>query len=154
MAKRLGHKGVVTIVPFSGGKGVFFVETIEEALSLHNLRFIRIKGGLTVLLRRWSPKKNLVEGKFRGGWIELRGLPFHLWSEVHLKKIMEQWGTVIEIDWRTLKLFDLSKARVRVVMKEQPIIPALIEVLDGGWEFTISVAVAGEEDVRQSREMS
>ena len=155
MAKRLGHKGVVTIVPFSGGKGIFFVETIEEALSLHNLKFIRIKGGLTVLLRRWSPKKNLVvEGKFRGGWIELRGLPFHLWSEVHLKKIMEQWGMVIEIDWRTLKLFDLCKARVRVVMKEQPIIPALIEVLDGGWEFTISVAVAGEEDVRRSREMS
>ena len=53
MAKRLGHKGVVTIVPFSGGKGIFFVETIEEALSLHNLKFIRIKGGLTVLLRRW-----------------------------------------------------------------------------------------------------
>ncbi|KAJ9701346.1 hypothetical protein PVL29_006616 [Vitis rotundifolia] len=90
-AKRLGHKGVVTIVPFSDGKGLFFVETIEEAFSLYDLRFIRIKGGLTVLLRRWSPKENSeVEGKFKGGWIELRGLPFHLWSEVHLKKIMEQ----------------------------------------------------------------
>ena len=33
LAKRLGHKCVVTIVPFSGGKGLFFVETIEEALS-------------------------------------------------------------------------------------------------------------------------
>ncbi|KAJ9701098.1 hypothetical protein PVL29_006446 [Vitis rotundifolia] len=90
MAKRLGHKGVVTIVPFFGGKGLFFVETIEEAFLLHDLRFIRIKGGLTVVLRRWTPKENSeVEGKFRGGWIELRGLPFHLWSEVHLKKIME-----------------------------------------------------------------
>ena len=57
-------------------------------------------------------------GKKTGSEIDLWGLPFHLWSEVHLKKIMEQWGTVIEIDWRTLKLFDLSKARVRVVMKE------------------------------------
>ena len=133
MAKRLGHKGVVTIVPFAGGKGLFFVETLEEAFSLHDSRFIRIKGGITVLLRRWSPKENSkVEGKFREGWIDLRGLPFHLWSEVHLKKIMEQWGTVTEIDWRMLKLFDLSMARVRVVMKERSVLPALIEVLDGG----------------------
>ena len=89
----LGHKGVVTIVPFAEGKGLFFVETLEEALSLHDSRSIRIKGGIRVLLRRWSPKENSeVEGRFKEGWIELRGLPFHLWSEVHLKKIMEQWG--------------------------------------------------------------
>ena len=153
LTKRLGHKGVVTIIPFSGGKGLFFVKTIEEALSLHDLRFIRIRGGPTVLLRRWSPKENsVVEGKFREGWLELRGLPFHLWYEVHLKKIMEQWGTMTEIDWRMIKLFDLSKARVRAVMKERSILPALIEVLDGGWEFTVSVAVAGEEDVREMGE--
>ena len=80
---------MVTIIPFSGGKGLFFVETIEEGLSLQDLRFIWIKGGLIVLLRRWLPKENsVIEGKFREGWIELRGLPFHLWSEVHLKKIM------------------------------------------------------------------
>ena len=133
MAKRLGHKGVVTIVPFAGGKGLFFVETLEEAFSLHDSRFIRIKGGITVLLRRWSPKENSkVEGKFREGWIDLRGLPFHLWSKVHLKKIMEQWGTVTKIDWKMLKLFDLSMARVKVVMKERSVLPALIEVLDGG----------------------
>ena len=48
-----------------------------------------------------------------------------------MKKIMEQWGTVTEIDWRTLKFFYLSKARVRVVMKERSVLPTLIEVLDG-----------------------
>ncbi|RVW79116.1 Transposon TX1 uncharacterized 149 kDa protein [Vitis vinifera] len=46
VARSLRKKGVATIVPFLGGKG----------------------------LRRWSPKENSkVEGKFRGGWIELRG---------------------------------------------------------------------------------
>ena len=153
MARRLGHKGV-TMVPFAGGKGLFFVETLEEAVSLHKSRFIRIKGGITVLLRRWSPKENSeIKGKFKEGWIDLRGLPFHLWSEVHLKKIMEQWGTVTEIDWRTLKFFYLSKARVRVVMKERSVLPTLIEVLDGGWDFTISVAVVGKEDGMQVREI-
>ena len=98
MARRLGQKGV-TVVPFTEGKGLFFVETLEEAVSLHKSRFIRIKGGITVLLRRWSPKENSeIERKFKEGWIDLRGLPFHLWSEVYLKKIMEQWGTVTKID--------------------------------------------------------
>ena len=154
LARRLGQKGVVTIVPFSGGKGLFFVETIEEAFSFQELRFLKIKGGYIVQLRRWLPRENLeVVGKFRGGWIELRGLPFHLWSEEHLKKIVKQWGMVTEIDWRTLKLFDLCKVRVRILMKERVVLLALIEVLDGEWVFTISVAVVGDEDVRRGREM-
>ncbi|RVW12364.1 hypothetical protein CK203_108094 [Vitis vinifera] len=150
LARRLGQKGVVTIVPFLGRKGLFFVETIEEALSLQDLRFLKIKGGYTIQLRRWSPRENSeVVGKFRGGWIKLRGLPFHLWSEEHLKKM---W-TVTEIDWQTLKLFDLCKARVRILMKERSVLSALIEVLDGGWVFTISVVVVGVEEVRRGREM-
>ena len=66
---------------------------------------------------------------------------------------MEQRGTVTEIDWRTLKLFDLSKARVRISMKERSVLPALIKVTDGDWVFTISVAVIGAEDVRRGRVM-
>ena len=89
-------------------------------------------------MRKWSPKENSeFMGKFREGWIELRGLPFHLWSEEHLKKISEQWGTVTEIDWQTVKLYDLCKARIRISMKERSVLPALIEVLDEGWVFTI-----------------
>ncbi|KAJ9685132.1 hypothetical protein PVL29_017244 [Vitis rotundifolia] len=152
VARKLRKKGVVTIVPFSDGKGVFFVETTEEALFLQDLRNLQVEGRNSVQMRRWSPKENAeIEGKFRGGWIELRGLPFHLWSEVHLKKIVEQWGTVTEIDWRTLKLFDLSKARVRIAMKERSILLALLEVTDGDWVFTVAVVVVGEENVRRGK---
>ena len=66
---------------------------------------------------------------------------------------MEQWGTVTEIDWRTVKLYDLCKARVRILMKKCSVLPLLIEVLDGGWVFTISVVVVGAEDNRRGREM-
>ncbi|RVW64320.1 hypothetical protein CK203_047007 [Vitis vinifera] len=86
LAKFLGQKGVVTIVPFSGGK--------------------------------------------------------------------EQWGTVTKIDWRTMKLYDLCKTRVRILMKEHSVLPALIEVLDGGWVFTISIAVVGAGEERRVREMT
>ncbi|RVW91924.1 hypothetical protein CK203_030097 [Vitis vinifera] len=36
-------------------------------------------------------------------------------------------GTVNEIDWRTLKLFDLSRARLKIAMKDRAILPALLE---------------------------
>ena len=78
-------------------------------------------------------------------------MPFHLWSKVHLKKIVEKWGTMTEINWRTLKLFDLSKARIRIAMKDRLVLPALIEVIDGDWVFTISVAVIEDEEVRKGR---
>ena len=52
VARSLGKKGVVTIVPISGGKGVFFVETTEEALFLQDLRNLRVEGRNTVQLRR------------------------------------------------------------------------------------------------------
>ena len=36
----------------------------------------------SIILRRWSPRENtVVFGKFRRGWLELRGLSFHLWDE-------------------------------------------------------------------------
>ena len=48
---------------------------------------------------------------------------------------MEQWGTVTEIDWRMLTLFDLSRARLRIAMKDRAILLALLEVIDGDWVF-------------------
>ena len=59
MTRSLRKKGVAMIVPFSGRKGVLFVETIEEALFLQDLRILKIEGGNTIQLRRWS-----IKGKF------------------------------------------------------------------------------------------
>ena len=52
-----------------------------------------------------------------------------------------------------LKLFDLSKARVRIAMKDRSVLPALIEVTEGDWVFTISIVVVGVEDVRRGSVM-
>ena len=45
----------------------------------------------------------------------------------------------------TLKLMDLSKARVWVEMNPKVVFPALIEVKDGEWLFTITMTVMGNE---------
>ncbi|RVW73442.1 hypothetical protein CK203_052990 [Vitis vinifera] len=66
--RSLGKKGVVTIVPISGGKGVFFVETTEEAIFLHDRRNLRVEERNIIQLRKWSPKENAeIVGKFKGG---------------------------------------------------------------------------------------
>ena len=53
-----------------------------------------------------------------------------------------------------MKLFDLSKARVKISMKEHTVLIALVEVKDGGWVFMISVVVVGVEDERWVRGMA
>ena len=58
-----------------------------------------------------------------------------------------------EIDWRMLKFFYLSKTRVRIAMKDQSVLPALIEMIDGDRMFIIYVAVVGVEEVRRGRVM-
>ncbi|RVW86117.1 hypothetical protein CK203_038003 [Vitis vinifera] len=96
------------------------------ARSLGKNGVLRVGERNIIQLRRWSPKENAeIDRKFREGWIELRGLPFHLWSEVHLKKIVEQWGAIL---------------------------PAMLEVTDGDWVFTVVVVVVGDEERRRGSE--
>ena len=62
--------------------------------------------------------------------------------------IVEVQGIMVEIDWCTLKLYDLSKVKVRVEMKEHTVLPGLMEVKDGAWMFIISIVVIKDEDER------
>ena len=54
--------------------------------------------GRSVLLKRWSPRENIIiPGKFKRGWLELKGLPFHLWDEDQLKFILKKWERVMKV---------------------------------------------------------
>ncbi|RVW62006.1 hypothetical protein CK203_062400, partial [Vitis vinifera] len=98
-------------------------------------------------LRRWSPKENsIVGGKFRRGWLELRGLPFHLWDEFQLRYILQKWGRVTKVAKETLKLVDLSKVKLWVEMHPNVVLPALLEVEDRAWSFTVAVSVTEEAE--------
>ncbi|RVW60289.1 hypothetical protein CK203_084077 [Vitis vinifera] len=52
----------------------------------------------------------------------------------------------------TLKMFDLSRARLKIAMKDKAILPALLEVTDGDWVFTVVVVVVGDEERRRGSE--
>ena len=46
----------------------------------------------------------------------------------------------------SLKLADLLKVKLWVEMLPNVVLPALLEVEDGAWTFTVAVSVTGEVD--------
>ena len=131
IARMMGMKGMVSINPISAFKGCFFVSSTRRAKRVHDQGRILVKGRI-ILLRKWSPKENMmVHGKFRRGWLVLKGLPFHLWDEVQPNFILKKWGRVTKVAKETLKLVDLTKAKLWVEMLPNVVLPALLEVEDG-----------------------
>ncbi|RVW22715.1 hypothetical protein CK203_103820 [Vitis vinifera] len=80
------------------------------------------------------------------GWLELKGLPFHLWDEGQLKYILKKWGRVTKVAQDSLKLVDLSKVKLWVEMLPNVVLPALLEVEDEAWSFTVAVSVTEEDE--------
>ncbi|RVX05089.1 hypothetical protein CK203_020180 [Vitis vinifera] len=145
IARMMGVKGMVSINPISAFKGCFFVSTAGRAKWFQEQESLLVKGRL-VLLRRWTPRENMIIlGKFRRGWLVLKGLPFHLWEEDQLKFILKKWGRVTEVAREAVKLLDLSKVKLWVEMHPNVVLPALLEVEDGAWKHTIAFSVIGEE---------
>ncbi|RVX23039.1 hypothetical protein CK203_008449 [Vitis vinifera] len=146
IARMMGMKGMVSINPISAFKGCFFVSSTRRAERVHDQGRLSVKGR-TILLRKWSPKENMVvQGKFRRGWLVLKGLPFHLWDEVQLNFILKKWGRVTKVAKETLKLVDLTRAKLWVEMLPNVVLPALLEVEDGEWSYTVAVSVTGEDE--------
>ena len=139
-------KGMVSVTPISAYKGCFFVESARKAQWIPDQGSFTARGEV-IALRRWSPKENsVVNGKFRRGWLELRGLPFHLWDEVQLRHILQQWGRVTKVARKSLKFVDLTKVTLWVEMLPNVVLPALLEVEDGDWTYMVAVTVTGEDD--------
>ncbi|RVW25610.1 hypothetical protein CK203_115636 [Vitis vinifera] len=63
-----------------------------------------------------------------------------------LKFILKKWGRVTKVARESLKLADLSKVKLWVEMLPNVVLPALLEVEDGAWTFTVAVSVIGEVD--------
>ena len=78
IARMMGTKGTVSVTPISPFKGCFFVDSARRAEWFQEQGRLLVRGR-SILLKRWSPSENMVVfGKFKRGWLELKGLPFHL----------------------------------------------------------------------------
>ncbi|RVW83630.1 hypothetical protein CK203_039266 [Vitis vinifera] len=93
---------------------VLFLDSARRADWFQEHGILIVRGG-TVVLRRWSPRENTVK-----------------------------WRKVTKVARESLKLVDLSKVKLWVEMFPNVVLPALLEVEDGTWFFTVMVSVVGE----------
>ncbi|RVW96789.1 Myosin-8 [Vitis vinifera] len=150
----VAEDGLRSGVPLSAGKWARAViceckekvqDWTHEGKAIARMMGVKVKGR-PVLLRRWPPRENMIiPRKFRRGWLELKGLPFHLWEEDQLKFILKKWGRVMEVAREAVKLLDLTKVKLWVEMHPNVVLPALLEVEDGAWKYIVAVSVIGEE---------
>lgn len=124
------------------------MNSIDEAKHIHKKRFISVFKKINTQVYIWSLRVNIVIlGSFQKGWIEVQGVPFHLWVEKHLLQMVDGCGKVIEIDYYIIKLVDLSNIHQRMEVRENVVIPA--KVTHGAWIFTATVALFGEGKILQ-----
>ncbi|KAK9284215.1 hypothetical protein L1049_023384 [Liquidambar formosana] len=72
----------IFLIPFQLNKVVFFCCNMDKADYFTGK--ILLRNGVNVFLSRWSPGVNSIRGHrfmFKGGWVSIEGLPFHLWRE-------------------------------------------------------------------------
>ena len=69
-----------------------------------------------------------------------------MWDDDQLRYILKKWEKVTKVARDSLKLVDLSKVKLWVKMLPNVMLPALLEVEDGAWSFTVAVSVIGEDE--------
>ncbi|KAK9929866.1 hypothetical protein M0R45_026939 [Rubus argutus] len=114
----------------------------EEAdwVARHNR--ILVNNQNEVLLCKWKQNCNF-HGKRKfvsfGGWIEIEGLPFNLWSKETFKQIGDACGGYLETDYRTENFLILFAARIKVKANESGLIPEFVDVIGNFEVFYVRI---------------
>ncbi|KAK9927791.1 hypothetical protein M0R45_024957 [Rubus argutus] len=132
----------VVLYPFQCNKAMLFCNSEEEAewVARHKKIMVNLKD--EVLLCRWEQKCNF-HGKRKfvcfGGWIEIEGLPFNLWTNEIFKQIGDACGGYLETDYETENLLTLFAARIKVKSNEFGLIPEFVDVIGNFEAFYVRI---------------
>ena len=132
----------VVLYPFQCNKALLFCNSEEEAewVARHKKITVNIKD--EVLLCRWKQKCNF-HGKRKfvsfGGWIEIEGLPFNLWTNEIFKQIGDACGGYLETDYGTENFQTLFAARIKVKSNESGLIPEFVDVIGNFEAFYVRI---------------
>ena len=132
---------IVDVKPMGAYKTLITFETkedVEDAL------------GSDFLLNYFEGIRRCSEDEFcqtRRVWIECFGLPPHAWSASNLRKIGEQWGTVVCIDKKAVERMDFCSAKILIDTCYFPIIQNWVYFSVGGKGYDIFIKEMGREGV-------
>lgn len=133
----------VILYPFQCNKGLLFCSNVEEAdwVARHKKITVNIKD--EVSLCRWKQKCNF-HGKRKfvsfGGWIEIEGLPFNLWTKETFQQIGDAYGGYLETDYRTENFLSLFAARIKVKNNTCGLIPEYVDVIGNFEAFYVRIS--------------
>ncbi|RVW45742.1 hypothetical protein CK203_094976 [Vitis vinifera] len=157
-AEVVAEDGLRSGVPLSAGKWARAViceckEKVQDWTHEGKViaRMMGVKGETFSERKACSPKKMVAKRKYdysrkiQKGLVRVERPSFSLVggrpAEIHLKKV----GRVTEVAREAVKLLDLTKVKLWVEMHPNVVLPALLEVEDGAWKYTVAVSVIGEE---------
>ncbi|XP_019054896.1 PREDICTED: uncharacterized protein LOC104606817 [Nelumbo nucifera] len=124
VAERLGLEGDAVVLPFDEKKAI--LDTGTEKLSFNT---VQVDGGL-IQIQNWVPLCNEVVPKDCSFRIKLLGLPFNLWNEQTLGRIVRALGGVLlELNLRSLRAVEIKVAG----MKPENLPRAFDILSDGAW---------------------
>lgn len=132
----------VVLYPFQCNKALLFCSSEEEAdwVARHNRIFVNNQN--EVLLCKWKQNCNF-HGKRKfvsfGGWIEIEGLPFNMWSKETFKQIGDACGGYLETDYRTENFLSLFAARIKVKANDSGLIPEFVDVIGNFEVFYVRI---------------
>ncbi|KAK9929045.1 hypothetical protein M0R45_026155 [Rubus argutus] len=132
----------VILYPFQCNKALLFCSNVEEAewVARHKKITVNIKD--EVSLCRWKQKCNS-HGKRKfvsfGGWIEIEGLPFNLWTKETFQQIGDACGGYLETDYRTENFLSLFVARIKVKNNTCGLIPEFVDVIGNFEAFNVRI---------------
>ncbi|KAF8403199.1 hypothetical protein HHK36_011298 [Tetracentron sinense] len=136
------------LVPLGASKGIIVVKKLSTVRELSACDPWPLPNGGSFSLNRWWPRVNGVQSVDLRAcfWLEIVGLPFHLWKSEIFSLIGDACGGFLRVDHRTLGLLDLSVARIQVVETRLQCIPRTIEIPDGGRMVSVAVFVSPVAD--------
>ena len=84
--------------------------------------------------------------KIQKGLVRTKRSSFSVVGRRSVEIHSEEVGEGNEVARDSLKLVDLSKVKLWVEMLPNVVLPAMLEVEDGAWSFTVTVPVIGEDE--------
>ncbi|KAK8649226.1 hypothetical protein V6N13_129959 [Hibiscus sabdariffa] len=87
-------------------------------------------------VEKWSEKRKRTQ---RATWIEVKGLPLHVWNDITLKRIAEIWGKFKALGENASRMLDYERVMVLIstILSQRIEETIIVEVGDEGYEVSV-----------------
>ncbi|KAF8395602.1 hypothetical protein HHK36_019552 [Tetracentron sinense] len=133
-------------IPLGSSKGLIVVKSLSTVRDLCRCDPWPLPNGGSILINKWWASSNRVPGSHfhYSFWLEIHGIPLHLWKMETFHCVGEICGGLLEVDPRTLSREELEWARIYIKESWLHHIPRVIRLPGRGSSIDLIVKVLHE----------